>query len=265
MKNKWYTPDLQLFAGEVTGIVNGETGVEDAVAGQNSAGEHTAENEFSELINGKFKEQLAKKTQASIDKRFRQTKELEEYKARVSPTVEKLMENFGISPGEEDKLLSLLDETEYDSGDEYDEEYEESHDDMTEEEFSEFPGESLRTRIGSWIHESREVKEMFPEFDLREELRNNKLFAQLLVGGAPLKAAYETVHKDEILSEAMAYTADKVREQVVKGIQAKGRRPVENGVSSESAVVTAVDVNSLTSQDILKILKQVENGASIKF
>jgi hypothetical protein len=63
----------------------------------------------------------------------------------------------------------------------------------------------------------------------------------------------------------MQFTADAVRKQVVSNIEAKGRRPVENGVSSEGAVVSAVDVNSLTSQDILKILKQVENGANISF
>ena len=73
------------------------------------------------------------------------------------------------------------------------------------------------------------------------------------------------IHKDEILSGAMAYTAQKVREQVVKGIEAKGRRPVENGMLSESGIVTLTDVNALTSKDILKILKKVENGVSVKF
>lgn len=252
MKKTRYTLDLQLFAGEGAETANGETGAENAVAGQNGADELTAENEFSELINGKFKEQFNKKTQAIIDKRFKQTKELEEYKQKVSPTVEKLMEKYGISPGEEDRLASLIDGEEN-----------ENHDQSPDRDFS--LRENLRGRISSWLEQSKDLKETFPDFDLRQELRQNKLFSQLLIGGAPLRAAYETVHKDEILSGAMAYTADKVREQVVKGIEAKGRRPVENGVSSESAVVTSVDVNSLTSQDILKILKQVENGANIKF
>ena len=53
MKNELrYTPDLQLFAGEGAEGVNGETGADDAVAGQNSAVEMTADDEFSELING---------------------------------------------------------------------------------------------------------------------------------------------------------------------------------------------------------------------
>ena len=86
-----------------------------------------------------------------------------------------------------------------------------------------------------------------------------------MYSGVPLKTAYEVLHKDEILSGAMTYTAQKVKEQVVKGIEARGRRPLENGIAAESGIVTVTDVNALTSKDILKILKQVENGANIKF
>ena len=137
--------------------------------------------------------------------------------------------------------------------------------DTDEEEFIHEREDRLRNRISGWLKESGEIKEVYPDFDLRNELRSSKLFAQLVLAGAPLKASYEIVHKDEIISGAMAYTADKVREQVVKNIETKGRRPLENGISSESAVMTAVDVNALTAKDIHKILKQVENGASIKF
>lgn len=251
----WYTLNLQLFAGEVADGGVEQTGVEDAVAGQTGA--ENCEDEFSELINGKFKEQFTKKTQAIIDKRFKETKELESFKDRVSPFIDKAMSKYGLNPGEEEKLVDYLEESR-------EEDFEENTpNEEVKEETSR--AEKLRGRISSWIRESNDIKEMYPDFDLRKEIKGNKLFSQLLLGGAPVKAAYETVHRDEILSGAMAYTAGKVREQVVRGIEAKGRRPVENGVSSESAVVTAVDVNSLTSQDILKILKQVENGANIKF
>lgn len=137
--------------------------------------------------------------------------------------------------------------------------------DTEEEEFIREREERLRNRISGWLKESGEIKELYPDFDLRNELRTSPLFSRLVLSGAPLQAAYEIVHKDEILSGAMAYTADKVREQVVKNIETKGRRPLENGISSESAVMTAIDVNALTAKDIHKILKQVENGASIKF
>ena len=147
-----------------------------------------------------------------------------------------------------------------------DEEEKEFIEEETEEEsFVHEREERLRNRISGWLKESGEIKEVYPDFDLRNELRSSKLFAQLVLSGAPLKASYEIVHKDEIISGAMAYTADKVRERVVKNIETKGRRPLENGISSESAVMTAIDVNALTAKDIHKILKQVENGASIKF
>lgn len=254
MKKLWYTPDLQLFASEGAENSNGETGVEDAVAEQTSAEIVNDDEEFANLINGRFKEQFTRKTQAIIDKRFKQTKELEEYKERVSPVVESLMEKYGVEDGNEGNLLDFIKEKE-----------KTPVNTQPENEVVSERGKNLLGKISSWVKQSEDVKNTYPDFDLRKELRDNKLFSQLLLGGVPLKAAYETVHKDEILSGAMAYTADKVREQVVKGIEAKGRRPIENGVSSESAVVTSVDVNSLTSQDILKILKQVENGANISF
>ncbi len=248
MKKLWYTLDLQLFAGEGAGSSDGETGVENAVAEQTGAENVNTDEEFAELINGKYKEQFTKKTQAIIDKRFKQTKELEEYKERVSPVVERLMEKYGVESGNEGSLIEFM-----------------NKENITPDERLSARRQELRGRVSDWVRQSEDTKKLYPDFDLRKELRENKLFSQLLLGGAPLTAAYETVHKDEILTGAMAYTAGKVREQVVKGIEAKGRRPIENGVSSESAIVTSVDVNSLTSQDIMKILKQVENGANITF
>jgi hypothetical protein len=245
---KRYTLDLQLFGGEADGAVIGETGEDVAVAGQDSAENNG--DEFNELINGKFKNEFTKKTQAIIDKRFKETKQLEEYKQRVSPTIDALMKKYGVAPGEEGRLAEILmkepDENESQhKGDSY--------------------RSNLKNKISGWINESRKLKETVSDFDLRKELKSNRLFSQMLMSGMSVQSAYEAVHRDEILSDAVNITAERVRKQVVDNIQAKGMRPVENGVSSDSAVVTSVDVNSLTSQDILKILKQVENGANVRF
>lgn len=246
----WYTLNLQNFSGEGEGSALGESGDEFAAAGQEN--EENCDEEFSKLISGKYKDQFTKKTQAIIDKRFKETKELEAYKSKVSPIMEKLMDKYGLTEGEEEKLLNGFDENrtipnKSPNGDELSSK------------------DKLKSKIGIWLKESEALKSTVPDFDLRNELRSNKLFSRLLLSGVPLSTAYETVHKDEIISDAMHYTADAVRRETVKNIEAKGMRPVENGISSESAVVTSVDVNSLTSQDILKILKQVENGANIKF
>ncbi len=245
----WYALNLQLFSGEGAEATDGATGDEIADAGQNNT--NSGETEFNDLINGKYKEQFTKKTQAIIDKRFKETKELETYKSTVSPVVEKLMEKYGLGLGEEEKLTAAMEA--------------EARRSYDAERRNNTNIDALRNKIGLWLKEGEALKGTIPDFDLRKEIRGNKLFSQLLLSGVPLKMAYDTVHKDEIISDAMHYTADAVRQQMVQNIEAKGRRPMENGISSESAIVTSVDVNSLTSQDILKILKQVENGANIKF
>lgn len=250
--------NLQLFSetnGEVMSSETGETEVADAGQEVNNDALKTDE-EFENLIDGKFKEQFRKRTQSIIDKRFKETKLLEEYKNKVSPLMQKLSEKYGVKDGDTDTLYSKL----------FSEESENNNESKKDEEnSSEKRGKILKEQVVSWVKEGEAIKETYPDFDFRNELKNSPLFGKLLHSGVPIKTAYEVVHKDEILGGAMAYTAQKVREQVVKGIEAKGRRPLENGISSESGIVTLTDVNALTSKDILKIIKQVENGVSVKF
>lgn len=112
--------------------------------------------------------------------------------------------------------------------------------------------------------EGEALKELYPDFDLRKELRT-PLFSKLLRSGLTVKDAFEATHKDELISGAMAYAARVVREQLAGNLEIKSRRPLENGLLSSSAAVTKTNVNSLTSEDILKIIKQVEKGAKIEF
>ncbi len=254
MKKFIYTVNLQLFAGEGSDGQGNVTGVENTVdAEQKENREVNGDDEFSELISGKFKEQFTKKTQAIIDKRFKETKNLEAYKNNVSPVVTGLMEKYGLQEGEESRLLELMNSKNEN----------ENTAPITDNKKSAI--NTLAVSVKNWVGQGEALKQTYPDFDLRNELKANKLFSRLVLNGVSVKDAYEASHKDEILSGAMAYTAKRVREQVVSDIEAKGRRPLENGVSSQSGVVTTVDVNSLTSKDILKILKQVENGASISF
>lgn len=240
---------LQLFASaEAEGEAQaGENTQTDAGPQQSTA---AADDEFSELIHGKYKNQFAEKTQAIIDKRFKEFKSLEAYKEKVSPFIERLLESNGLGEGEEERLFELLEASKNDTGKTAD----------SNDKANTFSG-----NLRKWVSDSETLKKTYPDFDLRAELNNDARFSRLLLGGASVKDAYETVHHDEILSGAMAYTAEVVREQMTRNIEAKGRRPVENGVGSENAVVTGLNVDSLTSKDVLKILKQVENGANISF
>ena len=253
MKNKKKIKlNLQLFA-ENGDAVNSQSGESISVDAGQVENDVTADEEFESLIDGKFKEQFTKRTQSIIDKRFKETKQLEEFKASVSPLMEKLNEKYNIENGDIKGLTEKIFSEE-------NEIYDENTSSNVNEEHN-----NLKEQVASWVKETDKIKEIYPDFDFKNELKNSSLFGKLLYNGVPLKTAFEVIHKDEIISGAMSYTAQKVREQVVKGIEAKGRRPLENGIASESGIVTVTDVNALTSKDILKILKQVENGANIKF
>lgn len=254
MKNKKKIKlNLQLFAENGGEGVISESGEGNTVDAGQVENEITADEEFESLIDGKFREQFRKRTQSIIDKRFKETKQLEEFKDSVSPLVAMLNEKYNIENGDIEGLTEKI------FGEENEIDAKNTSKNIVEEH------SNLKEQVASWVKETDEIKELYPDFDFKNELKNSSLFGKLLYSGVPLKTAFEVIHKDEIISGAMSYTAQKVREQVVKGIEAKGRRPMENGIASECGIVTVTDVNALTSKDILKILKQVENGANIKF
>ncbi len=279
LKKKRYITDLQLFAdggGEGAEVGAGEN---NADAGQKGAFD-SREKEFSQLINGKFKEQFSKKTQEIIDKRFKHTKELEDYKSKAGKTISSVLEICGLTEGEEDRIPEILEglagnsvtdtEENQQSVQEYvpadePEKVEPANTENSEKFSRKDLARRFLPRAQSLVRQISETAELYPDFNIKRELGASPLFGRLVAGGVDVKTAYETVHRERLLTDAMEYTAKAVKEKIVGDIHAKGLRPLENGVVSQNAVVSAVDVNALTSKDILKILKQVESGKSVSF
>ena len=82
------------------------------------------------------------------------------------------------------------------------------------------------------------VREQFPDFDLRKELRN-PVFARMTAPdiGISVEDAYYAVHGKELLREAAQITAERLSNAIVSG----SRRPREAGVSSRAPSVSAFD------------------------
>lgn len=341
--------DLQLFG---DGGESGDGNSADAVQGSDGGTDTDTDNEFAALIKGKYKDAFTRKTQSIINKRFKETKILEEYKARSESVFQTLGAKYGLAPDDLEGILACvekgvgqggdrqaefreastasegalgreaevaeLDERESSSSDEeqvsrgepaddsetalYDgtdgdkaEEkspYQSTDGDKAEEKISyqstdggmaekksssQSTAEKIRRELAfekrsentvrqyaDWMAQSRELQSLYPELDLERECEDPR-FRALLVGGASVKAAYEALHHDEILSGAMEYTARAVSEAVSRSIRARGNRPFENGLGSKAALHPSKDVNSLTDSDISEILKQVAKGKIIKF
>lgn len=265
--------------GDGTGTAPGEnTGVSADTGAEKDSEQTVMDNqkarreEFERLIGADYKDLYTEKTQKLIDRRFKQTKELEDKDRKMQPILERLSAKYGES--DPDKLLAAID----DDDSYYEREAVERG--MTVEQLKQFKkmereNEALkqaaaeqqrqnqaRTVYAEWMQQAEAVKQMYPSFDLQTECQN-ETFVQLLRNNIDVKTAYEVLHRDDILGGAMAYTAQKTREAMVNDIRTRGMRPSENGLSSNAAAVVKTDVNKMTKAEREEIEKRVLRGERI--
>lgn len=119
--------------------------------------------------------------------------------------------------------------------------------------------------LEGWRREAEELKDTYPDFSLQSALREGGDFARLLKAGVSLRRAYETAHLEEILCTAMRYAARRAGQRSAALLRDQQARPQENPVQQRAATQQGTDVNSLTGNDILRILGEVSRGAKITF
>ena len=230
--------------------------------------------EFEAMINGDYKDFFTERTQEIINKRFKETKTLQSELERTKPILEMLSGKYGAQ--DIDTLTKAIQEDESYYQDEAMEKG------LTVEQLKEYKrlerenAEFRRTVekaeadqhtneiMSKWMEESEKMQEIYPSFDFDTEI-DNPDFAKLLRAGVSIKAAFQSVHMDDIVGGAMYQAAQKTKEKVVQGIQSRNARPIENGLSSQSGVIVKNDVSKLTPQDRATIAKRVARGENIKF
>lgn len=122
----------------------------------------------------------------------------------------------------------------------------------------------IQKKIDGWRQEAEKLREIYPDFDL-DTAYKNKSFADALHRGADMKFAYEGSHHAELVEKMRQQTAQTVERQTIDTIASGAARPSENGVTAQAAAQTTIDVNNLTSKDVLDIIKKVESGQRITF
>lgn len=230
---------------------------------------------FDELIKGEYKEDFTKKMQQVINRRFAETKSLNERLDRVNPILDMVASRYGLRPDDTQGLLRALEDDET-----YYEEEAVSRGMSVEQlkQIKRMENENRRLReqvdhmhqqeetdriYRGWISEAETLKDTYPGFDFNEEIQNED-FASLLKNGIDVRTAYEVVHKDEIITGAMQVTARRVREKVANDIMSNGKRAVE-GSTGGSGVIAKSDVNKLSKADREEIEKRVMRGEKITF
>ncbi|MBQ7637732.1 MAG: hypothetical protein IJS90_02375 [Clostridia bacterium] len=125
--------------------------------------------------------------------------------------------------------------------------------------------DGVKKIIDDWVKSGEELKEVYPGFDLKNELKNNGDFCELLKAGVSVRRAYEAANLEKILGSALRYAALTAGKKTAQSVLSQTGRVQENSVLDRASSLSRKDVNSLTKNDILKILDEVSRGATIKF
>lgn len=249
---------------------NSNAGVADQTAEPQST-EADRQKAYKALINGEYKDLYTKDTQNIINKRFKQFKQVEDQLTNQQALIDKLNVMYGTSSYEE--LVNAIDNDTI--------HYEQAADEagMTVDQYKQYQALELQNKqltraneeriraernqqqVNAWLAEAEKVRKTYPDFDIENEVTDQR-FQAMLRSGVPMEQAYKVMHFDE-LQEA---TKKAQEEAIIANVKAKGTRPVENGSASPSAsFTTKSDVHNLTKADRAEIARRSQRGEIIRF
>jgi len=246
---------------------------------ENIEAANTLENRrkaFKELTNGEYKDIYDTEVQNIINRRFKETKQLQQTVNQYSPIVNMLMERYGIEDGDVAKLLNAVEnddaywnEAAYEAGMEVEQykrfkKMERENKAFAEAERQRKGKAQADAQIQKWYAEADSLAAKYPDFDLAAEAQNPQ-FISLLRSGIPMEHAYGVIHMDEIIANNSAAAAQHAERKVVDNIRAKGARVAENGTNDQSAFIVKDDVSKLSKKDRAEIVKRVQRGEKIVF
>lgn len=234
------------------------------------------ETSFDELIKDKYKSEFHSKVQGIINERFKETKQIEAQLENYKQMAEVISAKYGLKADDFDKLMSAIQDDDsfyeqraFESGmsvNDYREHLrQEEKMNKVVKELEDLKAEKQQQEyINQWEKEANELKQQIPDFDFDEELQNEK-FNSLITYGWSLKDAYEAVHAKDIINKVVPKAVEQAKAKTVQSIRAKGLRPNENGITSNSPANIKNSVDKLDDKDFEEIKRRVRNGDKIKF
>ena len=117
----------------------------------------------------------------------------------------------------------------------------------------------IETLHRQWAAEETALRQEYPEFSLRQELRNPEMRRLMQLPGMRMQDAYRLAHYDDTLRQ----TAQTVEKGVVERIQQRALRPAENGARPGGAAVTRADVEHMTRAQRAELARRARRGERI--
>lgn len=273
-------------SGELSNVVYGkqeaDTTVDSAAESHNTDVSTTSDTleakraAFEKLISGEYKDMFTERTQSIIDRRFKETKNMEAQLNSQKPVIEALMNKYKITDGDISKLTKAIDDDDAYWAEDAEEagltveQYKQvqklkrENEQMRQIQAAQQSQAQANAQINMWLSQAKEVKAIYPNFDFKQEVANPE-FAKMLRYGIPVQKAYEAMHIDEMVNGAAMSAAQKAEKNTVAKLRNKSARPSENGTSSSSSAIIKNDVSSLTKADRAEIARRVARGEMISF
>ena len=83
------------------------------------------------------------------------------------------------------------------------------------------------------------------------------------MNGASVEGAYWGLYHDQLIPQAMQYTAQETERKLAAKIQAQGQRPTENGAGA--GVSMKSDVSQLSDKEMDDLIRRARRGEKIRF
>lgn len=273
-----YHPRNQKTGGELANVVYGrqegdpDAGDREVVSSDAQAERASRWNEARQ----EFKAEFDGEVQRIINKRFGETKGLQEQLDAVSPVIDLLRDRYGVRDGDMDALMSAMEEDDSYWQEAADEQgmtveqykqfkrYERENAEMREQIRAAQQQEQADNQLRQWWQQGEELKRSYPSFDLQREAQNPE-FLRLLQSGVPVDHAFQVIHMDEIMQGVAANTAKAAERQIMANIRARGSRPAEAGASGKASFTVKNDVSKLSKKDRAEIARRAMRGEKIEF
>lgn len=231
----------------------------------------------------KYKDRIGQDIQDAIQKRFKNQQSWEDQYNHLADGLAPLYLKYGLDGSNVDELLnalakddSLLEDVAFDKGMSTEAVRETLRDRQEnarlQKELDKYRQEQIEAQASrdaynqynEWMREAEELKQLYPNFNLENELDNEEFRNDLINSGKSLRKVYESAHLQEIIEGAIQTTAIKAREAVTNNIRSRGMRPTENGQRTGSVKVKK-DVNDLTDKDIDRLIARARAGEKVSF
>ena len=109
--------------------------------------------------------------------------------------------------------------------------------------------QKIRNHFTSLENQAKEMQKIIPNFDLQTELKNPAFLRMTAPNvGISVRDAYYAVHHDEMQTAAMQATAKATAQNISQNIQARQRRPDENGISGQAPSATTFDYSKASPE-----------------